>query len=66
MLLKLILLVPSVGSIALCTYLLAGIAIYLRALYKTAPATEPLRPRHSRVAPMSSAAPIEIEAIPAT
>ena len=65
MLLKLILLVPSVGSIALCTYLLAGISLYLRALYKSVPATEPVRSRHARVAPTSSAAPIEIEAIPA-
>jgi hypothetical protein len=66
MLLKLILLIPSVGSIALCTYLLAGITIYLRALYKNAPATEPIRSRHNRVASTSPAAPIEIEAIPAT
>ena len=66
MLPKLIVLIPLICSTALCAYLLAGIAIYLRALYKNAPAIETVRSRHSRGASTSSAAPIEIEAIPAT
>lgn len=67
MLLKLIVLVPSVFSVALCLYLLAGIAIYFRSLYKTALASESARTSHANgVASLSSAAPVEIEAIPAT
>ena len=66
MLLKLILLIPSVGSLALCTYLLAGIFIHFRALYKTAPASKLAHTDSARVASTSSAASIEIDAIPAT
>ena len=67
MLLKLVILVPSVFSMALCVYLLAGIAVYFRSLYKTALASESVRTRHaSGVASLSSAAPVEIEVIPAT
>ena len=62
MLLTLILLIPSVLSVALCAYLFAGLFIYLRSLYQTAPAS----PKLARVASASSAASIEIEAIPAT
>jgi hypothetical protein len=38
MLLTLILLIPSVLSLALCVYLLVGMVIYLRGLYQTTPA----------------------------
>jgi hypothetical protein len=66
MLIKLIILIPSVLSIALCTYLLAGIALYVRALYQSVPVIEPTR---RGVVPASSAtaiAPVEIEPLPAT
>ena len=67
MLLKLILLIPSVCSIALCTYLLAGILIYFRSLYKSLPAvSNPAHQPHAPLASCSSAAPLEIEAVPAT
>jgi hypothetical protein len=67
MLLKLILLIPSVLSIALCTYLLAGVFIYFRSLYKTLPAvSNPARQSPAPLAFASTAAPVEIEAIPAT
>ena len=68
MLLKLVILVPSVFSIALCSYLLVGIGIYFRALFKTALASESARTRHdSSVAAVSSSAPsVEMEALPAT
>ena len=65
MLAKLVILIPSVFSMALCVYLLAGIAIYLRALYKALPATEQAGPRRARRAHISSTASVEIEAIPA-
>ena len=64
MLLNLILLIPSVLSLALCTYLSAGLFIYLRDIYKTAP-TGKLE-RTARVASTQSAPSMEIEAIPAT
>ena len=68
MLPKLVLLIPSVLSIALCTYLLAGIFIYFRSLYKTLPAVSnnPARSEHAPLAFASTAAPVEIDAIPAT
>jgi hypothetical protein len=67
MLPKLVLLIPSVLSIALCTYLLAGIFIYLRSLYKTVPdVSNPAPQPHAHLASASSAVPVEIEAIPAT
>lgn len=63
MLLKLVLLVPTVFSIALCAYLLVGISLYFRSLYKTVPASDFARTRRAhRIASASS----EIEAIPAT
>ena len=62
MLLTLILLIPSVLSLALCAYLLGGLFIYLRSLYQTAPAGKKL----AHVNATSSAASIEIEALPAT
>lgn len=40
MLLKLVILVPSILSMALCAYLLIGISLYFRSLYKTAPASK--------------------------
>lgn len=64
MLLKLILLVPSVFSLALCAYLLTGIMLYFRALYKTAHARATAQAPHARI--MTSHASSEIEAIPAT
>ena len=64
MLLTLILLIPSVLSLALCTYMLAGLFIYLRNLYQTAPAGE--LARTARMASTPSAPSMEIEAIPAT
>ena len=67
MLLKLVLLIPSVLSIALCAYLLAGVFIYFRSLYKTLPAvSNAARQPHAPLASCSSAAPLEIEAVPAT
>jgi hypothetical protein len=66
MLLKLILLIPSVGSLALCTYLLAGLFIHFRALYRTAPVSKLVRTASAHVESTSSAASIEIDAIPAT
>jgi hypothetical protein len=66
MLLKLVLLIPSVGSLALCTYLLAGLFIHFRALYKTAPARKLARAGASHMDSTSSATSIEIDAIPAT
>lgn len=67
MLLKLVLLIPSVCSIALCTYLLGGVFIYLRSLYKTLPVVANSAPQpHAPLASRSSAASLEIEAIPAT
>ena len=62
MLLTLILLIPSVLSLALCTYLLAGLFIYLRDLYQTAPAST----TSARMISQPSPASIEIDAIPAT
>jgi hypothetical protein len=68
MLLKLILLVPSVLSIALCAYLLVGLSLYFRALYRTVPAVKFARTRHAHgvASASSSAATVEIEALPAT
>jgi hypothetical protein len=67
MLLKLVLLVPSVFSVALCAYLLVGISLYFRALFKTALASESARTRHERsVAAASSIPSAELEALPAT
>lgn len=40
MLLTLVLLIPTVLSLALCAYLLAGLFIYLRNLYKTTTASK--------------------------
>ncbi len=66
MLVKLIILIPSVFSMALCAYLLTGLAIYFRALYKSMPASEPARARrHTHIASASPASSVEIEAIPA-
>ena len=62
MLLTLILLIPSVLSLALCTYLLAGLFIYLRDLYQTAHASA----TSARVISRPAAASIEVSAIPAT
>jgi hypothetical protein len=67
MLLKLVILVPSVFSIALCAYLLVGIGIHFRSLYRTALASESARARHdSSVSAASSAPSVEMEALPAT
>ena len=67
MLPKLIVLIPAVCSLALCTYLLAGIFIYFRSLYKTLPAVgNSARQPHAPLASRSSAASLEIEAVPAT
>jgi hypothetical protein len=63
MLLKLVILVPSVFSMALCAYLLVGLGLYFRALYKTVPASQLSQTPHAHgIASASS----EIEAIPAT
>lgn len=67
MLLKMLLLIPTVCSIALCTYLLAGVFIYFRSLYKTLPVVANAAPQpHAHLASRSSAPSLEIEAIPAT
>lgn len=63
MLLKLVILVPSVFSMALCAYLLVGIGLYFRALYRTVPTSKFAPTPH---APGIVSASSEIEAIPAT
>jgi hypothetical protein len=69
MLLKVVLLIPTICSLVLCSYLLIGLCLYFRALYKSMPAASRLPRREAltpRVASTSSRAPIDIEAIPAT
>jgi hypothetical protein len=69
MLLKVVLLIPTICSLVLCSYLLIGLCLYFRALYKTAPAVSRLSRQGAlkpRLASTSSRASIDIEAIPAT
>ena len=67
MLLKLVILVPSVFSIALCAYLLIGLSLYFRALVKSGLAIESARARCDRSLGSASPAPaVEMEALPAT
>lgn len=65
MLMKVILIVPSILAVALMAYLLIGLCVYFVSAYRNAPAGKSARqPRPVKA--NSSTAPVAVEAIPAT
>jgi hypothetical protein len=66
MLMKLILIVPSILSAALMAYLLIGLCVYFVSAYRNASAEKPARRQPRSRAANSSTAPMTVKAIPAT
>lgn len=64
MLVKVIMIVPSILAVALMAYLLIGLGIYFVSAYRNAPAGKLARQPRPRKA--NSSAKISVEAIPAT